>query len=213
MIDKKVDLNTYLDIREKEIIKKLDTDQRREFELLRSYEKTRALLYNNLTSKFIDSMDELRNYVEEKGVEKFYDSYNLELLKGWDIEYKNNRIKITANEFPLRVHVKTIVSEIDILNKRLSANVAAIVKTLEALPNWDSIFVGIQLYLPVKNYDIDNSYYKPIIDGIAKSGLINDDICTKLSFGCKGFYDNVNPRTIIYIFDEKCMNFSEVFNV
>ena len=47
--------------------------------------------------------------------------------------------------------------------------------------------------------DPDNYSGKFILDGLVRSGVIEDDSFSQITLQLKGYYDKNNPRTVIYI--------------
>ncbi|SHE96185.1 hypothetical protein SAMN02745218_01145 [Desulfofundulus australicus DSM 11792] len=69
--------------------------------------------------------------------------------------------------------------------------------------HFEKAFCIIVIYVPGKvNWDVDNRYYKFIIDAIRFARIIDDDNCQRLSFMVIGGVDPENPRTEIYIVNQ-----------
>ncbi|MGB9804852.1 hypothetical protein [Desulfofundulus sp.] len=69
--------------------------------------------------------------------------------------------------------------------------------------HFERAFCVIAIYVPAKvNWDVDNRYYKFIIDAIRFARVIDDDSCQRLSFMVIGGVDPENPRTEIYIVNQ-----------
>lgn len=159
----------------------------------------------------------LRMYVKdedykqlEKEIKELYDNA---FTEGWNSSYENNRFKIYANDFPARLYWKKISTDIDYLNQKLSRNISKMIRRAMNTPvKLESVFVWIKFYMPIKHYDIDNSYYKPIIDGIVRSGLIDNDDFSTVSFGFKGYYNKENPHMEIYIYPKNNIDFCEILD-
>jgi hypothetical protein len=176
-----INFSRYIDLREDSIIRLLSNDYQHELELIHYHEKTRGLLYKNIDENLGKRLHKLRMFVKDVDIIKLdkeiAEVYDDVILEGWHSEYGNHRIKMYVNDFPCRVYWKKISSDIDFINKKLSWNVAKMIKkvTMTTSLRWEKVFVWIKFYMPLKHYDIDNNYYKPIIDGIVRSGLIDND--------------------------------------
>lgn len=65
------------------------------------------------------------------------------------------------------------------------------------------VYVYIRMFIPVtiRTFDVDNKYFKPVIDGISRSGIIQDDCIKHLkSFGFELIEKQKIPRTEVYIY-------------
>lgn len=194
-------LQQYLNQRERTVINSLPVDMETELNMLKSYEKLRADMYKLADVKLNKRLMELRSFISQDQVNEIKKQYDAELLEGWSIEERDGLIKIVSPDLPARLYVKSTSSDIDFLNNKLAKNTARMLFKLDGFPfNWEKVFVWFKLYLPMKKCDIDNSFFKPVIDGLSKSGLIENDELSTMSFGFKGFYDTQNPRMEIYIF-------------
>ncbi|MBL4937715.1 hypothetical protein JK636_18575 [Clostridium sp. YIM B02515] len=215
-----ITLARYISDREEEIIRKLELTSPElieELESIHYFEKARASLYRSISAKLNKSLSMLRSFIKEdefwKLEKETAEALQSAYTEGWTSSYENNRFKIYAKDFPVRLYWKKISTDFDSLNHQLSLNVAKMIRSAANTPvKLDTVFVWINFYMPTPHYDIDNSYYKPIIDGIVRSGLIKNDDITDMSFGFKGYYDKENPHMEIYIYPEDNINFCEILS-
>ena len=62
------------------------------------------------------------------------------------------------------------------------------------------VFVFIKISEQQKNFDIDNKFVKPIVDGLVLSKVIKDDNTTNMFYGVQGITDmKKKPYTEVYV--------------
>lgn len=212
-----ITLPRYIGDREDDIIRKLGPNLETELESIHYFEKARGILYKSISIKLAETLDILRLFASAEDYKllecEIIECFDAAFTEGWTSSYKNNRFKIYASDFPVRIYWKKISDDIEYLNKNLSKNTAQMIRKAMPTPiKLEEIFVWIKFYMPLKQYDIDNSYYKPIIDGIVRSGLVENDSISNVSFGFKGYYDIENPHMEIFIYPKDNIDFCEILD-
>ena len=89
-------------------------------------------------------------------------------------------------------------------HKRILYNIVEITKKYSGQFE-NGVFIYIKLFDKIMGWDVDNKYVKPISDSLILSGVIQDDVMTKMSYCVKGEYSE-NPHTEIYVFNSKEIN-------
>ena len=120
----------------------------------------------------------------------------------YEIECSKDRIKLTILDFLPSIYIKTTNSGTGYFIEKWKNTISKAIRSLDSIKSVNKVFVYIKMYTPVDViFDADNKYFKPIFDGIGRSGLVSDD-CIKYisSFGFEVKMDRKNPRTEIYIY-------------
>ncbi|PJI06571.1 MULTISPECIES: hypothetical protein [Clostridium] len=125
-----------------------------------------------------------------------------ELEIKYEIECSKNRIKLTIFDFLPTVYVKTTNKGTGYFVEKWKSTISKAIRTLN-IKSVNEVFVWTKMFIPVQSRtcDMDNKYFKPIFDGIGRSGLVPDD-CIKYikSFGFEIEKDDKKPRTEVYIY-------------
>ncbi len=164
-----------------------------------------------------DILEKMSEHLENAKIELYraIDRYNTDILRQmetdenydgekdfiippserWDIKIENGYIRISIPDFLFRTN--KIKREI---YHRWAKNVRDALWSLDKCSTYEKIFVYVKYFYPGKNWDIDNKAIKPIIDGIVRAGVVEDDTYNRVAYGIEGGIKE-NPLTIIYIFD------------
>ncbi|MCD2345094.1 RusA family crossover junction endodeoxyribonuclease [Clostridium guangxiense] len=125
-----------------------------------------------------------------------------ELEIKYEIECSKERIKLTIFDFLPIIYIKTTNKGAGYFVEKWKTTISNALRSLN-LKSVNEVFVWIKMFIPVKSRtcDLDNKYFKPVFDGIYRSGLVQDD-CIKYirSFGFEIEKNDENPRTEIYIY-------------
>ncbi|NMA58164.1 hypothetical protein [Clostridium cochlearium] len=164
-------------------------------EMIKSLERMRMLLYKDFQNylQFISTSgidDEILKEAE-KVVEPI-----------WKADFNGKRIKIYIPDVLPSIYIKTTNEASGYFVEQWKKNIAKAIKNIDNFNfKFDEIFVWIKLFNPVK-FDGDNKFFKPIIDGICRSGIIKDDHCNIVKFGVDAQVSNQNWHTEVYIFGD-----------
>lgn len=209
--NQEITFSRYLDEKDSVLINKLNTEMQAKLETAILFERSRSKLYQSIEEDVRSKLIFLKGILDDSELITLRERFENDMIKGWSIEYSNNRIKIYASDYPVRIYSRKISSDFDYLNKKIGKNVARLLLQIKERISFTKIFVWIKIYMPISEYDVDNFYYKPIHDGISASGLIEKDTINLLSFGHKGFVDTENPHMEIYIYEENNIDIKEMF--
>ncbi|URZ05907.1 hypothetical protein CLROS_012390 [Clostridium felsineum] len=125
-----------------------------------------------------------------------------ELEIKYEIECNNERIKIVVYDYLPSIYIKTTNKGTGYFTEKWKNTISKAIRSLGSIKTVNEVFVYIKMYAPLGGiFDADNKYFKPIFDGIGRSGLVPDD-CIKYikSFGFEVEMDKKNPHTEIYIY-------------
>ena len=163
-----------------------------------------------------DILEKMSEHLENAKIELYraIDRYNTDILRQmetdenydgekdfiippserWDIKIENGYIRISIPDFLFRTNK---IKEKFITDGQKCKRCAMVFRQMFRLRK---IFVYVKYFYPGKNWDIDNKAIKPIIDGIVRAGVVEDDTYNRVAYGIEGGIKE-NPLTIIYIFD------------
>ncbi len=163
---------------------------------------------NNLSNLQLESF--LRNFekvrysvlaevkIYNKNVKSEYEKIKT-IDNGYKAELVDNILKIYVPDImPSYKNLKTHT------HKRILHNIVEITKKYSGQFE-NEVFIYIKLFDKIMGWDVDNKYVKPISDSLILSGVIQDDVMTKMSYCVKGEYSE-NPHTEIYVFNSKEIN-------
>jgi len=176
-----------------------DSKTREIIDAIKSLERFRMFLYKD-AANYIALTESLGLYPGYS--KKFYEALNKD---EWAAEYNGKRIKIYIPDVPPTVYIKTRNKALSYFIELWKRKTQRILRKCMDTYNlkFDKIFTWIKCFNPVSEYDGDNKLIKPIIDGIARSGLIKDDTVRTVKYGFEGFCDRQNPHMEVYIFGDK----------
>ncbi|URZ15437.1 hypothetical protein CLFE_014770 [Clostridium felsineum DSM 794] len=163
--------------------------------IIKTFEDLRMSLYKLAEEKIEVLKINPETYELAKKMEK-----SLELK--YEIECSRERIKIVVYDYLPSIYIKTTNKGGGYFTEKWKNTISKAIRSLDSIKAVDEIFVYIKMYAPVGViFDADNKYFKPVFDGIGRSGLISDD-CIKYisSFGFEVEMDRKNPHTEIYIY-------------
>lgn len=123
-------------------------------------------------------------------------------IEGWKAEFVNNVVKVSIPDSPIILHMYTANSNLNYQRKRWIGNIAYAIKTLGVPQRTEKVCIYIKYSFPVL-CDIDNSFFKPIIDGIKYSGIIKNDTFQCVNIVHEGELTKGKSHTEIYILPEK----------
>lgn len=106
------------------------------------------------------------------------------------INYLNNRYKTEVKNGILKIYIPEVIPKYKNVNnyayKNIMLNVMEQTKKYKDLFNSELVFVFIKISEQQKNFDIDNKFVKPIIDGLVLSKVIKDDNVNNMFYGVLG---------------------------
>ncbi len=120
------------------------------------------------------------------------------------INYLNNRYKAEVKNEILKIYIPEVIPKYKNVNnyayKNIMLNVMEQTKQYKDLFNSELVFVFIKISEQQKNFDIDNKFVKPIIDGLVLSKVIKDDNINNMFYGVLGTTDiNKSPHTEVCV--------------
>lgn len=134
------------------------------------------------------------------------------LMEKWTTERIDDYIVISTTEIPVSIYSNTSYSEISFLKSYIKSAILRSIESIDDSPKIDKAFVWFKCYLPLKNYDIDNRFFKFYIDGLVHSKIIKSDGIDHFKFGFSPYYDKNHCRLEIYIFDDKNIDFNVILD-
>lgn len=176
-------------------------------EELLSLEQNIALIANNNNLSDLQLENFLRKFEKVR-----YSVLAKVKLYNRDVKFEYEKIKTIDNEYKaelindvLKIYVPELMPSYKNLkthtHKRILQNIVEITKQYAGKFN-NQVFIYIKLFDKIMGWDVDNKYVKPISDALILSGVIRDDIVTKMSYCVKGEYSE-KPHTEIYVFDSQ----------
>jgi hypothetical protein len=167
--------------------------QKEILEELKELRETTEFIINNeknIENKHIE--DYLRNFERIR-----YNIFNKIKLKGKyqvdeneKINYLNNRYKAEVENGILKIYIPETIPKYKNINnfayKNIMLNVMEQTKKYKNMFDNELVFVFIKISEQQKNFDIDNKYVKPIIDGLVLSKVIKDDNTNNMFYGVLG---------------------------
>lgn len=211
----KMQLTRYITKIEASRLKGLSDLAMQQHQCITYLEQHRARLYKILERRFEEELNQISILYDDYELDKECRNFvNSIYLDGWKIEFNGSRIKIYANDYPVRNYDEKTINDFDYLNKRIQRNISRIIKQSIDYPHFQlkKVFVFVKFYLPLSTYDVDNIWVRPIINGIKNSGLIYDDDNTSVTYGFEGLCDKENPHMEIFIYNKDNINYKEILN-
>lgn len=190
---------------QKEILAELE-DLRDETEFIINNEE---IVESKHVENYLRSLERIRYNIFNKI--KLREKY--EINETDQINYLNNRYKVTMKNEILKIHIPEVIPKYKNINnyayKNIMLNVMDKTKKYKDLFNKELVFVFIKVVESQKNIDIDNKFIKPIVDGLVLSKVIADDNIANMFYGVMGITDKrKNPYTEVYVFKgEKLLEF------
>ena len=190
---------------QKEILAELE-DLRDETEFIINNEE---IIENKHIENYLRSLERIRYNIFNKI--KLREKY--EINETDQINYLNNRYKVTMKNEILKIHIPEVIPKYKNINnyayKNIMLNVMDKTKEYKDFFNKELVFVFIKVVESQKNIDIDNKFIKPIVDGLVLSKVIADDNIANMFYGVMGITNKrKNPYTEVYVFKgEKPLEF------
>lgn len=148
--------------------------------------------------KFLKDMEKCRyNLFELVELNNIYDDNNIDFVnKKYKTELKDNVLKITIPEvIPKYKNINNYAY------KNIMLNVAESVKDYSGLFKDKLTLIVIIVHEKQLNFDIDNKFVKPIIDGLVLKNVIYDDNINNMFYMAIGKNDTKKPYTEVYVLD------------
>lgn len=144
--------------------------------------------------------EDITDYLKNTGMYNL-DTANQLLCYNWDIEFDGSRIKITIPDILPSVYIKTNNTAAAYFANNWKQDIALLIKSLNLNEVYSEVLVWIKIYNKGL-FDIDNKFFKPIIDGVSLSGIIKDDNANYfIKMGVEGhIISGENPYTEVFIF-------------
>ena len=190
---------------QKEILAELE-DLRDETEFIINNEE---IVESKHVENYLRSLERIRYNIFNKI--KLREKY--EINETDQINYLNNRYKVTMKNEILKIHIPEVIPKYKNINnyayKNIMLNVMDKTKEYKDFFNKELVFVFIKVVESQKNIDIDNKFIKPIVDGLVLSKVIADDNIANMFYGVMGITNKrKNPYTEVYVFKgEKILEF------
>lgn len=190
---------------QKEILAELE-DLRDETEFIINNEE---IVESKHVENYLRSLERIRYNIFNKI--KLREKY--EINETDQINYLNNRYKVTMKNEILKIHIPEVIPKYKNINnyayKNIMLNVMDKTKEYKDFFNKELVFVFIKVVESQKNIDIDNKFIKPIVDGLVLSKVIADDNIANMFYGVMGITNKrKNPYTEVYVFKgEKLLEF------
>ncbi|MCI9038489.1 MAG: hypothetical protein HFJ29_01180 [Clostridia bacterium] len=106
------------------------------------------------------------------------------------INYLNNRYKAEVENEVLKIYIPEVLPKYKNVNnyayKNIMLNVMEQTKQYKEMFGDELVFVFIKISEQQKNFDIDNKFVKPIIDGLVLSKVIKDDNTNNMFYSVLG---------------------------
>ena len=187
---------------QKEILEELQ-DLQDETEFIINNEE---IVENKHIENYLKSLERIRYNIFNKI--KLKDKFEVD--ENEKINYLNNRYKATVENDILKIYIPEVIPKYKNVNnyayKNIMLNVMEQTKQYKDLFNNELVFVFIKISEQQKNFDIDNKFVKPIIDGLVLSRVIKDDNINNMFYGVLGTTNmKKNPYTEVYVFTGKIL--------
>lgn len=168
---------------------------------LNSLKDTRMKLLDSIAEdiskdiKFCNDID-MRSFTDVLKI------YNLD--PNWELEFNEKRIKICIHDVLSTIYIKTASKTACYFAAKWKLNTAFLIRNSPQITSlkYNKIFVWFKFFQPLP-FDCDNKFFKPLIDGIALSGIVKDDNCEFVKFGFEGIISHGKPRVEIFIFGDE----------
>lgn len=147
----------------------------------------------NLEKRRYNILNEIRLY--NKTVE-----YSTERIKNISDEYK-----ATVNDNVLKIHIPEPMPSYKNLKTHAFKNILVnLIEVTKSYSNMfkDKVFVFINIYDNIKNWDVDNKFIKPIFDSLIANNIIEDDNIEKMFYCVQGEFSE-KPHTEVYVTTQK----------
>ena len=185
---------------QKEILTELeDLQDETEFIL-----NNREIVENKHFENYLRSLERIRYNI----FNKISSNEKYEANKYNQVEYVNKNYKVALENNVLRIHIPEVLPKYKNINgyayKNIMLNVRDVTKQYKDLFSNELVFVFIKIVENQKDFDIDNKFVKPIIDGLVLSQVIQDDNIANMCYGVLGKTEKrKKPYTEVYIFKAK----------
>ncbi len=147
----------------------------------------------NLEKRRYNILNEIRLY--NKTVE-----YSTERIKNISDEYK-----ATVNDNVLKIHIPEPMPSYKNLKTHAFKNILVnLIEVTKPYSNMfkDKVFVFINIYDNIKNWDVDNKFIKPIFDSLIANNIIEDDNIEKMFYCVQGEFSE-KQHTEVYVTTQK----------
>lgn len=120
------------------------------------------------------------------------------------INYLNSRYKAEVRDEVLKIYIPEVIPKFKNVNnyayKNIMLNVMEQTKKYKDMFDNELVFVFITISEQQKNFDIDNKFVKPIVDGLVLSKVIKDDNINNMFYGVLGTTDmKKRPHTEVCV--------------
>lgn len=187
---------------QKEILTELeDLQDETEFIL-----NNREIVENKHFENYLRSLERIRYNI----FNKISSNEKYEANKYNQIEYVNKNYKATLENDVLKIQIPEVLPKFKNISsyayKNIMLNVRDITKEYQGAFGDELVFVFVKIVENQKNFDIDNKFIKPIIDGLVLSQIIQDDNITNMCYGVLGMTEiTKKPYTEVYVFKAEQM--------
>ncbi|WP_187115118.1 hypothetical protein [Clostridium tyrobutyricum] len=122
----------------------------------------------------------------------------------WKLEYNEERIKIYIPDVLPTIYIKMANEAAGYFANKWKFDMAFLIRKWKKFSTfkYQKVFVWFKFFHPIE-FDCDNKFFKPLIDGIVLSELIKDDNNTILKFGFEGIISHENPHVEVFIFGDQ----------
>lgn len=174
-----------------------DKNIKKKVEEYKQLERKRMILHKEIT-KSIELLKD--DGIDEILLEQVKQLINPE----WKLEYNGKRIKIYIPDVLPTVYIKTANEAAGYFANKWKNNMAFLIRKWEgfSILKYEKVFVWFKFFHSTE-FDCDNKFFKPLIDGIVLSGLIEDDNNTILKFGFEGIISPENYHVEVFIFGDE----------
>lgn len=162
--------------------------------------------YNDLEKKRLEAWEMVQK------VRKDIESYNLQIDDSQMVSminstatYDGKTLKIVVDDYLPRKCIMTSKKAVTLLQDHWLKAITEAIRRLKAAgyeTSFEKAFCIIKSYIPRNvERDPDNIAFKPILDGLRYSRIINTDSWDRLAFMVDGGLDRSHPRTEIYVIE------------
>ena len=126
--------------------------------------------------------------------------YSTERIKNISDEYK-----ATVNDNVLKIHIPEPMPSYKNLKTHAFKNILVnLIEVTKPYSNMfkDKVFVFINIYDNIKNWDVDNKFIKPIFDSLIANNIIEDDNIEKMFYCVQGEFSE-KQHTEVYVTTQK----------
>ncbi|ARC83087.1 hypothetical protein U732_58 [Clostridium argentinense CDC 2741] len=157
--------------------------------LINSLEKARINLYS-VVQDFLSSNELLMSMAPE-----FEYKFNLtehdilmERIKEWSVKEYPDKIVLETDHIPMNLYSKSIMSEFVEEQQFIKFATYKLLAPLSKKYSFEKLFILFDVISPITQYDVDNRYFKPYLDGIVKAQLLKCDSINFLSYAFRGTF-------------------------